>query len=417
MPKHLQSTEDVKPEVSAKFEGLVDVVEQKGQMKFLVADDRGFWLEDRWTDDDRILLPPSRRDLPWAISDADRVSHYIDTDNDASLYDDVVAWTESASVLPSLQHHDLLASWIMHTYLMEYCNYSPIIMLYSVAGSGKSRTGKSLVYTAYRGLHLESLNPGYIMRTSDLAQCSCFFDVVDIWRRAKGRGSEDIILSRFERGARSARVTNFSNDSFLSTKFFDLFAPTVLGLNELPDETLESRSIIISMQPSLKIFNNDVTAGAATDLRSRLTAFRARHMLTGLPEVKKACAGRLGDITKPLLQIAEMVKPEASERLLSIIGETQESRAGDLSCSLEAGILRAFHSLAPEVRSGVISVKRVTTVYNESVSPRERIDPRTTGRRLKALGFRQKVLGGGYAGYIWDGINLHNQMMRYGLDT
>ena len=131
-------------------------------MKFLVADDRGFWLEDRWTDDDRILLPPSRRDLPWAISDADRVSHYIDTDNDASLCDDVVAWTESASVLPSLQHHDLLASWIMHTYLMDAAT---TLQSSSILSRRKREEPDRQVLGVYglSGTPPESLNPGYIM--------------------------------------------------------------------------------------------------------------------------------------------------------------------------------------------------------------------------------------------------------------
>ena len=116
----------------------------------------------------------------------------------------------------------LLASWVLHTYLTEHVKYSPIVCLYAVPERGKSRTGKGMIYVAYRGIHVESMRDAYIVRVAHDLHASIFFDVKDIWRKAEKNGSEDVLLHRFEIADLLFREQVLQSDQHGHLLLFDL---------------------------------------------------------------------------------------------------------------------------------------------------------------------------------------------------
>jgi len=67
------------------------------------------------------------------------------------------------------------------------------------------------------------------------------------------------------------------------------------------------------MPESSRFFENDVRPEDGLSLKERLTAFRAKYMERPLPEAKKPCKGRLGDILRPLRQICILVCPDEED--------------------------------------------------------------------------------------------------------
>jgi hypothetical protein len=410
----VEQVQVTKTELSASFEELVDIVDTADGLRFLVKGKAGFEALAEWSTPDAILVPPKQANIPWALPYLDNVKKHIDQDTDGQLFDDLVAYHKSVSELPDERLYDLLATWVMHTYLLEKFVYSPIICLFAVAERGKTRTGKSLVYVARRGLHVESLNPAYIYRTAACCTPTFFFDVMDIWRKATAKGAEDTLLMRFERGAKVPRVTAPNKGPFEDISFFKVFGPTIIGTNEPASELLETRSIVINMRESSRRFDNQITPDTAADLRDRLTAFRARHMADTLPCVEKPARGRLGDITQPLFQIARLVKPQVLPVLETLICDIEQKRRQGKSICLDGRILSAISSLRGSIKNGHLPVKTITDTLNSGISSFEQVTYQKVGRRLDALGFEKDTLSGNVSAIAWNEENLNRLMESYG---
>ena len=141
----------------ALFEGLVDIVERDEAPLFLVRDgDRLETASDVLLDGER-YLPPPRASLPFLLPRADEVLKWYEEDSDEELYKALLKYHRGISELPSKRHYDLLVAWDFHSYMLEPVQYSPMTWFFAVPERGKSRTGKGMIYVAFRGVHVESL--------------------------------------------------------------------------------------------------------------------------------------------------------------------------------------------------------------------------------------------------------------------
>lgn len=409
-------------ELAASFPGLVDIVEQHGKPAFLIKDQTGVSICRKFRrKDGAILVPPARDQLPWCLPGAKKVLELSELQSslptgqaDSALYDDLLAYLKLASELPGEGYNDLLAAWILHTYLLDNFQYSPIICLFAVPERGKTRTGKALIYAAYRGLHVESLRDAYLVRVASNLHATIFFDVRDMWRKAEKAGSDDVILQRFERGVRVPRVMYPDRGPFNDTVYYDIFGPTIIGTNEGVHKILETRSISINMPESDRQFDNDITPENSLPLKERLLVFRASHMDSPLPDVSKPLKGRLGDILQPLLQVIRLVKPDREAAILRFVESLQAERLEDKADSLEAEIIDAISSLEKHVMDSVLPVKPITAALNSKRSDANRITSQRVGKRLAALGFTKKKIDG-HRGIVWDQEQLARLRSSYGL--
>ena len=204
----------------------------------------------------------------------------------------------------------------MHTYLLESIKYSPIICLFAIPERGKTRTGQGMIYLAYHGIHVESLRDAYLVRVANDLKASLFFDVMNIWHKAEKNGTEDILLHRFERGAKVPRVLYPEKGPLRDTVYYSVFGPTIISTNEGLHRILDTRAISINMPQSVRSFENDVSPESAIALKEHLISFRARHLGEVLPDIPKPAKGRLGDILKSLRQMILLAKPDKDSSFL-----------------------------------------------------------------------------------------------------
>jgi len=411
-----------RPNYSAKFDGLVDVVEQDGEPAYLVKQGDAFIVCCEYEINGVLNTPPRKEKIPWLLPNGERVLGLIssqdkstDKQSCATLFDDLTDYLFSVSELPHPVHYDLFSAWVLHTYLIENVHYTPIICLFAVPARGKTRTGSALINLAYRGIRVESLREAYLFRIATYWGAAVFFDVMDLWRKAERENSTDILLSRFEPGSLVPRVLDTDKGPFEDTSYFKVFGPTVIGTNKNVHHILETRAIQINMPEATRPFDNPVTPESALHLKERLLAFRARHMCQALPEVSKIVSGRLGDILKPLHQMIMLTRPEREADFIQLAQSLQRERQMDKSDSIEAQILRTIFELSDRVVHGKLPVKDIADCLNRDRPERFHTTPHTVGRRLSSMGFSKGRTSTGGSALLWDQEMLVRVSRSYGL--
>lgn len=407
---------------TALFDGLIDIVEDGGSPAFLLKEGAQLFLSPQVERDGFLYVPPPKEQIPWLLPRGQEVINLYDAqeelsqrERDEALYDDILAYLKAISELPGEGYYDLLVAWVIHTYLLESVQYSPVICLFAVPERGKSRTGKGMINIAHRGIHVESLRDPYLVRVANNLQASIFFDVIDIWQKALKNGSEDILLHRFEKGATVPRVLYPDRGAHKDIVYFSIFGPTVIATNEAVDRILETRAVSINMPETRKRFENNVTPEMSLPLKERLITFRAEYLGEILPDIPKPASGRLGDILKPLQQIIRLVKPDRESCFLGLVEQLQEERKIEKADSLEAQILKVLVEHRDEVERSILPVKLITDAFNDGRPDKFRLTPQRIGRRLSAMGFKKGSTGAGASAIIWDDDAITRLMRTYGL--
>jgi len=421
--KKKKSETESKPKYIAKFDNLIDIVSHDGQPAFLIKQDDEIEIISEIEIDGQIYFPPPANKIPWLLPRGDQVKRMYQLEHqlqplecDGAIFDDLVEFLKSVSELPESCYYNFLAAWVLHTYLTETIQYTPIICLFAVPERGKTRTGKGLIYLAYRGIHVESLRDPYIVRVAEHFGSTMFFDVKNIWRKAEKSGSEDILLLRFEKGAMVPRVNNPDRGAFEDTDYYSIFGPTIIGTNENMDKILETRSITINMPEANRRFENEITPELALPLKERLLAFRARHLGNPLPSSMKPATGRLGDILKPIMQIIRLVSPENIKTFENMVADLQSSRLMNKAESIEAEILRAIIQLEDQVIKGGLAIKTITDHINQDRTERTSLTPHRIGHRLSAMGFEKCKTGVGNTAILWNDDKIEKLKFSYGLN-
>ncbi|MEK7774850.1 MAG: hypothetical protein AAB305_03080, partial [Candidatus Zixiibacteriota bacterium] len=409
-PKSRQGRKRDKPHYIAQFPTLVDLVEHNGQPAFLVTNEIGLEITTNVMIDGQVCVPPPREKIPWELLKAEDVIAVYEAENelhpqaaDKALFEDVKTHLKAVSELPHEDYYDLNAAWVLHTYTMENFSYSPIILLFGVPEMGKSRTGKGMIYLAYRGLHVESLREAYLLRVAQNLNATLFIDVMDVWKTAEHANTTDVLLSRFERGGTVPRVIFPDRGAFEDTVYYEVFGATIIGTNRAVGSILETRTIQINMRASSRRFDNEVTPALAIPLRLRLLAFRARHLGQTLPDIAKPCAGRLGDIIKPLFQIIQLVSPHRQAVLERLLKQIEIDRLADKAETFEAVVVSAILLLRPKVRNGSLPFKEITSELNKDKGDNYKVPPQKVGRTIKSLGIHTgRNTGTGGSAILWD---------------
>lgn len=406
--------------LTARFEGLIDIVEHQGNSAFLLIREGQPIVTHELEDDCQIWMPPPIENIPWGLANGSSVLDIYEQETNpkevnAKLFDDLVSFFKSVAELPSDEHYDLIAAWEMHTYLLEAAQYSPIIWFYAVAERGKSRTGKAMIFIAWRGLYVESLREPYIIRMAKHFQATIFFDVLELSKKAEAGGSADTLLTRYEKGTKVPKVMYPELGPHRDIEYFETFGATIAATNMPVHEILESRCIQINMQESAKAFDSVVKPEMARPFKERLLAFRARHLADTLPEVQKPARSRLGDILRPIRQIIKFVRPEREIDFLLFVEKLEMERRNEKSSSVEAQIITAVNALERKVTNCKLALKLIVDHFNAGRSENQKWTPHYMARRLSSLGLQKATMPDSTSAILWDEGLLGRLCERYGL--
>ncbi len=407
------------------IDSLVDVVLKDNESVFLILDENGtdLFVPSHVEFNNEKYLPPPISNVPWLMPRYEKIlfyyKQYIDGDVaklNKALFNELIEYHKNISELPSDDYYKLIAAWVVHTYLLQHFEYTPILLLFAVPERGKSRTGKGMIYVSFRGIHVETLREAHLIRFASDYKATLFIDVKDLWKKASLNQSEDILLLRYEKGARVPRVHHPEKGPIVDMVFYDIFGPTIIGTNTETHKILETRSVQLDMPQSNKLFDNLVKEKNALELREKLTAFRAYYLRKGLPEVEKPVKGRRGDILRPLMQVIALMNPEGdTASMADLFKESSRKELAEESTSLEAEILETIDKLKSKITNATLAVKDITDKININRIGRYQYTYHLIGHRLNDLGFQKIRSSEGNARIIIDENNLNLLKNKYGL--
>ncbi len=406
-------------EMKATLPNLIDVViDTGGSPSYLFLENEVLVVRSKWTQDERVYIPPGVEHMPYLIPRESEIRKAFKSDDNISLYEDLLRWHQTASKLGELSHYQIIALFDFHTYLADRADYSPYLVFQTIdAERGKSRQGNSIAWVSYRGIVTETLQEANLFRWSDSLHCTLFFDVRDIVGKAERRGSDDILLGRFQRhGAKVARVLDPQAGPFDGVSYFDVYGPTVMALNEPLKEPYLSRSIVIVPPEATGKYPN-FGPQQALPLKERLVAFRARHLSRPLPEVQKPVDGRLGDSLQPFGQIAAIVSEALASGFPDIAKAIARERAAKRSETREARLISAVEEVAG-IYGDELPINEISDVYNVGLTEKARLSEESIGRRLKGMGFKEGPRKhGGQRTRFYDSGLVAALRRKFGLDV
>jgi hypothetical protein len=169
--------------------------------------------------------------------------------------------------------------------------------------------------------------------------------------------------------------------------------------------------------PNQPGFYENPTPECAIELKTRLTAWRARYMMTPLPEVERIdeIAGRLWDISVPLLQVCKIVAPECYDELIDMLLEVAGQKLEDKKDSLEGFVVAALNELSPKDLAvpWELSTAAILDQFNADRPEGFKKMPQWIGKKLKALGL-QTSHASGRSIVTLDRDQLNRLLVQYG---
>ncbi len=261
---------------------------RRWSLLFLIVKNGNATLEDKITLEQGVFVPPEPKHIPrqvgLALPKGAEVLDWIEKE-DQGLYDDLVVYLKRFCYLDDMQL-SLAAHYAFITYLHDHpaISYCPYLLFYAVPERGKSRAGKALSYTCFRGLHSVDMREPIIFRFAQNLHGTLFLDLLDVWKKAQKNGCEDILLTRFEKGVQCGRVLYPEKGAFRDTEYYDIYGPTIIATNEPLHNILGTRCPPITMPNHPGNYENPKPE-YALELKARLTAWRAKYLYRDLPEI------------------------------------------------------------------------------------------------------------------------------------
>jgi hypothetical protein len=416
---------ECKSALCANFPGLIDVViddnQEDGTTIFMVKEGGNIQFTAEWAlGSGERYIPPGQQSLPFILPRASKVKERLRSGDDTQLFKDLIVYYKRFSYLPDEQWLIVVCLTFL-SYLQDHkdVQYLPMLLFFAVPERGKSRTGKSMAYVSYRGIHLVELREANLFRYSQDMKATLFFDMMNLWKKAEKTGTEDILLLRYEKGAKVARVLFPEKGPFEDTVHYDIFGSTILATNEAIHKILDTRCIPITMPNRPGNYENPMP-GMGQEMKERLTAWRARVIDNPLPEMQpvEGINGRLWDISKSMFQVCKLVYPEGLATLKNALLAVAAQKKEDKSAGIEGQIIEAIDELSSdkkELPEWEIWQSKLLELLNENRSEQHQLTPQYLGKKLKAIGIKTRKIQG-YAEIQLKKLEFSTLLEQYGVN-
>ena len=407
-----------RPTFTATLPALVDLVlAEDGSPAFAILKTDGLGIEiarEQVGLDEKPLNPPPIEAIPFELVPGEMIAGPLQKPDPGELAAEVEAALRDAATLPTDQHYKLLTVWVLATYLIEKTNYFVGLLFLGPPERGKSRMLRALAALSHRGWRTETLNEAGLFRFCERFEGTLLLDLYDVMAKLERTGALDILLALPERGVKVARVVKPDAPAFQDTQYFEPFTPSAMALNRpIPQgHPLRTRYIEIVM-PEARAQFDDLDPARVRRLKAKLLRWRAQWLFERLPEVEKACDGRLGDLTQILARVAAVLPEEYGRALRSLVEDLLVARAEAERESFEGRLIEAVHGLKERAEDGRLPIHAIVERINARLEDGERpATARYVGRVLRTLGI-PKARDAGRRYMVWEPRVLEPLFRRY----
>jgi 5S rRNA maturation endonuclease (ribonuclease M5) len=391
-PKNKKMTEKTKTLIP----GIIHLVQEQGQIKYLVKEDKFLKIQEIYQEDNIIYRP--KQILPFKLLTTSIVNSSFDFKLQ-KLFNEVDCFIRSYLEMPDEKDYLILVLWVFHTYLIEKFDVSPMLYFYGVKETGKTRAGEVLAELGFRAERITSVTEASLFRSADIFKPTMIIDEIKLWGKRASQGLQDLLKTVYKRGLKVTRINNDKKGED-QIEYFDTFSPVVICTTETLPDIIESRCIHFIMQKNLNPkIEQSVDQEWANDLRERLTLFRAKFIDQKMPEVTPIARGRLQEIIGPLHQISKLVCPDKEKDLIEIVKKINKTKAEEEGMSLEAEIVSAVYREYLNTQEANILTRTITAHINNDRGDNDKKSDSLISRSLKRLGFEKIRFKDGKMGF------------------
>ncbi len=388
-------------------------IDEKGILRYIIVDENNKPKAVAQVGD---FVPPPKSHLESIalVPKLEAVVENYKNDTDEKFIADLKDFFSSMVAVPSEIYLNLMVSFLILTCFFEQCSHSPILWLFSEPGMGKTRFGNLLTYCSLYGVRVTGVREAHVIRYCENYRSELFFDCTDLNNEMKRGGTVDILLNRFEKGAKYMRVKDIQAGSYNDVRVYHLYGPTIIATNFGLPEALQTRCIRINMQKTEQLFDGFPSPENCLSFKERLLALKLRHAGETVPVEAKLHASRLGDIVIPLQNICRMVGMDQS--WIPELIEDQLESAKTVHNVDDVLVAKAFVNAAK--KSPSLRFIATDLIYKEFLDlslSEESLSSIKVGMRLTKMGVKSDQTGGG-RGRVADLEFIEKFCAQYGLD-
>jgi len=277
--------------------------------------------------------------------------------NASEVYAELEAFIKKYMWYPDKRFYQLVAVWIMTTYVFQVFDTIGYLALIGTKRTGKSRTLELLEQLSFNASKADSMSDAYIYRIIERNRATLLFDEADSLRkRPKESVNErlEIIRSGYKRAGKVGRCEGESNTTITFSTYSPKAIANVTGL----EEALEDRVIYINVERKPK--DVEVKKLIFRDLERVIQEMRNKLYFFGLQYCNLVAdvyrgyknnelEDREAEIWAGVLVVAKIIDQELHDSLLSLAVENRnrkELREG--LESTEAQVIMTLWNLVQE---------------------------------------------------------------------
>lgn len=337
-----------------------------------------FWNEESqfgacvFADGGRPRLLESR----WSSQSIREFQNGAEPPTSTAIHQSIRAYLQKYLGLRHPVEYDLVALWIMGTYLKPLFKCYPILFFNAPYESGKSRCLEAVSQLSFNGKWFGEISPAAFRRYSaEIKPTFCLDEMQEVGIK---NNSTMIAILLNAYNSSEVMLTGFNRHSGWLPEVYKVTSPVALGnIQEIKNKALQSRTIQIRTEYDPRYKNINLPGvGQLEPSRIRdglygwfLGNWRSvRERYQSYPVVP-ALSAREIDSYKPLLAIAALAGPEVAEAVTGYAGAVRDrnlmvKNATDDRYELLAFLRQELDARSPREAFPVIANKTLTDAYN-----------------------------------------------------
>ena len=322
---------------------------------------------------------------------------------------------------------DVLALWVMGTYLYPLFEAFPYVALMGPKGSGKTKTLDVIAKLAFNARVSSSMSPASLFRVVQATRGMLGIDEAERLGNSKDPIAADLRLllnAGYKRGSPAIRCEGDDHQ----VVEFEVYGPKMIASIRGLEDVLESRCILINMLRTAGHKGNLVVSEYSEDwarARHGLYCFALQHF-EDVRDRYLAGAGadglnnRQAELWRPILAIAAYLDDCGANGLLALIQDYAKRKATEAEeINLDdwrLALLLALHKLAVLENSTEVTPKEVRDTMADFLDESDGISAQWVGYRLREFGFQRRRTGKKRL-YPVSAQSVMDVMLRYGVES
>ena len=322
---------------------------------------------------------------------------------------------------------DVLALWIIGSYLYPLFEAYPYLALTGPKGSGKTKTLDLIARLAFNGRVSSNMSPASLFRVVQATRGMLGIDEAEQLSNPRHPATADLRLllnAGYKRGSPAIRC---EGDDHRVVEF-EVYGPKVIASIRGLEDVLESRCILIHMLRTTGARGNLILSEEGEDwawARHRLYCFALQHFAAVRQHYlastgTESLSNRPAELWRPLLAIAACLEDLGATELLEkarsvALHKTEEANESGLD-DWRVALLLALHRLAVTEQKHQVIPGEVCDAMAPFLDESDDVTSQWVGYRLREFGF-QRSRRAGKRFYEVDPLIVRDVLDRYGVEV